>query len=126
MPPSAEGLFGFRIGARSQHVGVFAKVRPGFICYESAQPIRELRARPTSRTLPPTPGESSNTTQTTAPPRASTLALRLSVTLQATLIRVSIRLAAYFRRSTSLRKKTFRCQPAINDASDRQFSQPIT
>jgi hypothetical protein len=35
-----EGLFGFRIGARSQHVGVFAKLRPGFIYYESAQPVR--------------------------------------------------------------------------------------
>jgi len=38
--PMVEGLFGFRVGVRAQHVGVFAKVRPGFIYYENAQPIQ--------------------------------------------------------------------------------------
>jgi hypothetical protein len=36
-----QGLFGVRMGARTEHVGIFAKVRPGFIYYESALPIRE-------------------------------------------------------------------------------------
>ena len=31
-----EGLFGVRMGVRTGHVGVFAKIRPGFIYYESA------------------------------------------------------------------------------------------
>ncbi|HTF68884.1 MAG TPA: hypothetical protein VK638_40015 [Edaphobacter sp.] len=31
-----EGLFGVRIGARFERFGIFAKVRPGFISYESA------------------------------------------------------------------------------------------
>ncbi len=34
--PMIQGLFGFRLGARTQHVGIFAKVRPGFIYYEKA------------------------------------------------------------------------------------------
>lgn len=34
----AEGLFGIRIGERYQHFGIFGKVRPGFIYYESAMP----------------------------------------------------------------------------------------
>jgi hypothetical protein len=38
--PMIEGLFGFRIGARTEHVGVFAKLRPGFIYYDNSQPIR--------------------------------------------------------------------------------------
>jgi hypothetical protein len=36
--PMMEGLFGVRVGHRYQHVGVFGKVRPGFIYYESAMP----------------------------------------------------------------------------------------
>lgn len=31
-----EGLFGVRMGVRAEHVGVFAKIRPGFIYYENA------------------------------------------------------------------------------------------
>jgi hypothetical protein len=38
--PMMEGLFGGRIGARYEHFGVFAKIRPGFIYYESAMPIQ--------------------------------------------------------------------------------------
>jgi hypothetical protein len=33
-----EGLFGFKVGARFKHVGVFGKARPGFIYYENALP----------------------------------------------------------------------------------------
>lgn len=33
-----EGLFGFRVGPRFERFGVFAKLRPGFIYYENAQP----------------------------------------------------------------------------------------
>jgi hypothetical protein len=33
-----EGLFGFKWGERWQHVGLFGKVRPGFIYYEKAVP----------------------------------------------------------------------------------------
>lgn len=40
-----EGLFGVRMGVRTGHVGVFAKIRPGFIYYESAQPIRGATAQ---------------------------------------------------------------------------------
>ena len=36
--PMTEGLFGVRMGHRYQHFGVFGKVRPGFIYYESAVP----------------------------------------------------------------------------------------
>ena len=32
-----EGLFGLKMGARFQKVGVFGKVRPGFIYYQDAQ-----------------------------------------------------------------------------------------
>jgi hypothetical protein len=35
-----EGLFGVRLGARFEHFGVFAKIRPGFIYYEKAFPIQ--------------------------------------------------------------------------------------
>ena len=35
-----EGLIGVRMGARTEHVGVFAKIRPGFIYYENALPTR--------------------------------------------------------------------------------------
>jgi hypothetical protein len=38
--PMMEGLFGIKVGARTDHVGVFAKVRPGFIYYENAVQIR--------------------------------------------------------------------------------------
>ena len=38
--PMMEGLFGLRIGARYEHIGVFAKVRPGFIYYENAFPVQ--------------------------------------------------------------------------------------
>jgi hypothetical protein len=38
--PMMEGLFGVRIGARYDHFGVFAKIRPGFIYYASAQPVQ--------------------------------------------------------------------------------------
>ena len=38
--PMMEGLFGVRMGARFEHFGVFAKVRPGFIYYENAFPIQ--------------------------------------------------------------------------------------
>jgi hypothetical protein len=38
--PMMEGLFGVRLGARFEHFGVFAKVRPGFIYYENALPIQ--------------------------------------------------------------------------------------
>jgi hypothetical protein len=38
--PMMEGLFGVRLGARTEHVGVFAKLRPGFIYHENALPIR--------------------------------------------------------------------------------------
>jgi hypothetical protein len=40
-----EGLFGVRMGVRTEHVGVFAKIRPGFIYYESALPTREATAQ---------------------------------------------------------------------------------
>jgi hypothetical protein len=38
--PMMEGLFGVRMGARSEHFGIFAKIRPGFIYYENAFPIQ--------------------------------------------------------------------------------------
>jgi hypothetical protein len=38
--PMMEGLFGVRLGARFEHFGVFAKIRPGFIYYEKAFPIQ--------------------------------------------------------------------------------------
>ena len=38
--PMMQGLFGFRMGPRWQHFGVFAKARPGFIYYENAFPIQ--------------------------------------------------------------------------------------
>jgi hypothetical protein len=38
--PMVEGLFGFRIGPRTRHLGVFVKLRPGFIYYSNAQPIQ--------------------------------------------------------------------------------------
>ncbi len=38
--PMMEGLFGVRMGARYERIGVFAKVRPGFIYYTSAQPVQ--------------------------------------------------------------------------------------
>ncbi|HEY4899949.1 MAG TPA: hypothetical protein VIH91_03930, partial [Terriglobales bacterium] len=38
--PMMEGLFGVRMGVRYDRFGVFAKVRPGFIYYENADPIR--------------------------------------------------------------------------------------
>jgi len=34
--PMMQGLFGFRVGVRTEHIGVFAKIRPGFIYYEKA------------------------------------------------------------------------------------------
>jgi hypothetical protein len=37
--PMMEGLFGVRMGIRTEKVGVFAKVRPGFIYYENALPV---------------------------------------------------------------------------------------
>jgi hypothetical protein len=36
--PMMEGLFGVRMGARFEHFGIYAKVRPGFIYYENAVP----------------------------------------------------------------------------------------
>jgi hypothetical protein len=36
--PMTEGLFGARFGERFEHWGIFAKIRPGFIYYESAYP----------------------------------------------------------------------------------------
>lgn len=33
-----QGLFGVRLGQRFDHVGIFAKVRPGFIYYQNAMP----------------------------------------------------------------------------------------
>lgn len=36
--PMTEGLFGVKIGERFQHWGIFGKVRPGFIYYQSAMP----------------------------------------------------------------------------------------
>jgi hypothetical protein len=33
-----QGLFGVRVGPRFEHLGVFGKVRPGFIYYENAMP----------------------------------------------------------------------------------------
>ncbi len=38
--PMMEGLFGVRMGVRAEKLGVFAKVRPGFIYYENAVPIQ--------------------------------------------------------------------------------------
>jgi hypothetical protein len=38
--PMMEGLFGVRMGARFEHFGIYAKVRPGFIYYENALPIQ--------------------------------------------------------------------------------------
>jgi len=38
--PLMQGLFGVRVGARTEHVGVFAKVRPGFIYFENAQSVQ--------------------------------------------------------------------------------------
>ena len=43
--PMMEGLFGVRMGARYEHVGVFAKVRPGFIYYENAYPVQGATAQ---------------------------------------------------------------------------------
>lgn len=40
-----EGLFGVKMGSRGQHVGVFAKVLPGFIYYESALPAAIIDPR---------------------------------------------------------------------------------
>ncbi len=36
--PMMQGLFGVKLGERYQHFGVFGKVRPGFIYYDSAMP----------------------------------------------------------------------------------------
>jgi hypothetical protein len=36
--PMMEGLFGVKMGGRWQHWGLFGKIRPGFIYYESAVP----------------------------------------------------------------------------------------
>ena len=36
--PMMEGLFGMKMGERFEHVGIFAKVRPGFIYYQNALP----------------------------------------------------------------------------------------
>jgi hypothetical protein len=36
--PMTEGLFGVRMGHRFEHFGIYGKVRPGFIYYESAMP----------------------------------------------------------------------------------------
>ena len=33
-----QGLFGVRMGPRFEHVGVFGKIRPGFIYYDKAMP----------------------------------------------------------------------------------------
>ena len=38
--PMMQGLFGVRMGIRTEKVGVFAKVRPGFIYYENALPVQ--------------------------------------------------------------------------------------
>jgi hypothetical protein len=38
--PMIEGLFGIRMGVRTEKFGVFAKVRPGFIYYENAVPLQ--------------------------------------------------------------------------------------
>jgi len=38
--PMMEGLFGIRMGVRTDKLGVFAKIRPGFIYYEDAAPIQ--------------------------------------------------------------------------------------
>ena len=38
--PMMEGLFGVRMGMRTDKFGIFAKVRPGFIYYEDAVPIQ--------------------------------------------------------------------------------------
>jgi len=38
--PMMEGLFGIRMGARFDHFGIYAKVRPGFIYYDKAVPIQ--------------------------------------------------------------------------------------
>ncbi len=38
--PMIQGLFGIKVGARTEHVGVFAKIRPGFIYYENAVQMR--------------------------------------------------------------------------------------
>ena len=38
--PMMQGLFGLKIGPRWQHVGVFGKLRPGFIYYENALPLQ--------------------------------------------------------------------------------------
>ena len=38
--PMMQGLFGVRVGARTEHVGIFVKVRPGFIYYEKAVSVR--------------------------------------------------------------------------------------
>jgi hypothetical protein len=40
-----EGLFGVRTGVRTERVGVFAKVRPGFIYYENTLPQRGATAQ---------------------------------------------------------------------------------
>ena len=40
-----EGLFGVRTGARFERFGIFAKVRPGFIHYESALPAQGANAQ---------------------------------------------------------------------------------
>ena len=36
--PMVEGMFGARLGERFEHWGIFAKVRPGFIHYDTAHP----------------------------------------------------------------------------------------
>lgn len=38
--PMLEGLFGIRMGARYEHFGVFAKIRPGFIYYKNALSVQ--------------------------------------------------------------------------------------
>jgi hypothetical protein len=43
--PMTEGLFGIRIGGSTEHVGVFAKLRPGFIYYDNAQPIQGVASQ---------------------------------------------------------------------------------
>ena len=38
--PMMEGLFGIRMGVRTEKFGIFGKVRPGFIYYENAVPVQ--------------------------------------------------------------------------------------
>jgi len=115
--PMMEGLFGVKMGERWQHWGLFGKIRPGFIYYETPCLGEATRTPPASLASPPTSVESLNSTPIATPPCASTSAQRWCATLAITPTRTCPPSTTCGRLSTSSPRVTSRSQPPTCTAS---------